>query len=86
MNGYHIISELENVLKSDFYKSPLGYNNVDWFVDEVIKLEKKMAFYFENTKKDIIMAEEDKEYYRNNNICRFLKKILNLIKLEIIVI
>ena len=40
LNGYHIVSELENVVKSGFYKSPLGYNNVDWFVDDVIKLEK----------------------------------------------
>ena len=40
LNGYHIVSELEDVLKSDYYKSPLGYNNVDWFLDEVIKLEK----------------------------------------------
>ena len=38
LNGYHIISELEDVLKSEYYKAPLGYNNVDWFVDEVIKL------------------------------------------------
>ena len=44
LNGYRIISELEGVLKSDFYKSPLGYNNVDWFVDEVVKLENKMTF------------------------------------------
>ena len=43
INGYHIVSELENVLNSDYYKSPLGYNNVDWFVDEVIKLENKMV-------------------------------------------
>ena len=41
LNGYHIISELEDVIKSGYHKSPLGYNNVDWFVDEVIKLEKK---------------------------------------------
>ena len=39
LNGYHIVSELENVLKSEYYKSPLGYNNVDWFVDEVINRE-----------------------------------------------
>ena len=71
MNGYHIVSELENVLKSDYYKSPLGYDNVDWFVDEIIKLENKMAFYFENTNKDIIMTEKDEEDYKNNNICRF---------------
>ena len=43
---HHIISELEDVLKSGYYKSPLGYNNVDWFVDEVIKMENKMSLFF----------------------------------------
>ena len=71
LNGYHIVSELEDVLKSDYYKSPLGYDNVNWFVDEKIKLENKMAFYFKNTNKDIIMTDEDEEDYRKNNICRF---------------
>ena len=74
LNGYHIISELEDVLKSEYYKSPLGYDNVDWFVDEVIKLENKMAFYFKNTKKDIIMTDDDEEEYRNDNVCRFCEK------------
>ena len=74
LNGYHIVSELEDVLKSDYYKSPLGYDNVDWFVDEVIKLENKMAFYFKNTKKDIIMTEEDEEDFKDDNICRFCEK------------
>ena len=74
LNGYHIVSELEDVLKSDYYKSPLGYDNVDWFVDEVIKLENKIAFYFKNTKKDITMTDEDEEDYRNDNICRFCEK------------
>ena len=41
LNGYHIVSELEDVLKSEYYQSPLGYDNVDWFVNEIIKLEKK---------------------------------------------
>ena len=35
------MSELEDVLKRGCYKFPLRYNNVDWFVDEVIKLQKK---------------------------------------------
>ena len=74
LNGYHIVSELEDVLKSDYYKSPLGNDNVDWFVDEVIKLENKMAFYFKNTKKDIIMTDDDEEEYRNDNVCRFWEK------------
>ena len=74
MNGYHIESELEDVLKSEYYKSTLGYNNVDWFVNEVINLENKIAFYFNNTKKDIITTGEDEEDYRKNNICRFCEK------------
>ena len=53
MNGYYIMSELEDVSKRDYNKSPLGYNNVDWFVGEVIKLENKMSFYFKNTNKDL---------------------------------
>ena len=74
LNGYYIVSEMEDVLKSDYYKSPLGHNNVDWFVDEVIKLENKTAFYFKNIKKDINMTDEDEEDYRNNNVCRFCEK------------
>ena len=76
MNGYHIVSELEDVLKSDYYKSPLGYDNVDWFVDEVIKIENKMVFYFKSTKKDIIMTEKDEEDYKNKNTCRFCEKFI----------
>ena len=72
--GYRIEPELEDVLQSGYYKSPLGYDNVDWFVNEVIKLENKMAFSFKNTKKDIIMTEEDEEDYKNINICRFCEK------------
>ena len=74
LNGYHIVSELNDVLKSDYYKSPLGYDNVDWFVDEVVKLENKMAFYFKNTNIDIIMTQEDENDYRNDNVCRFCEK------------
>ena len=65
---------MEDVLKSGYYESPLGYDNVNWFVKEVIKLENKMAFFFKNTKKDIIMKEENEEDYRNNINCRFCEK------------
>ena len=76
LNGYYIVSELEDILKSEYYKAPLGYDNVDWFVNEVIKLENKMAFYFKNTNKDIIMTQEDEEDYKNNNVCRFCEKFI----------
>ena len=33
-----------------------------------------MAFYFKNTKKDIIMTQENEEDFKNNNICRFCEK------------
>ena len=29
VNGYHIMSELKDVLKSGYYESPLGYDNKD---------------------------------------------------------
>ena len=32
------------------------------------------------------MTEENDEDYKNDNICRFCEKILNLIKLETIII
>ena len=76
LNGYHIISELEDSLKSDYYKCPLCYNKVDWFVDEVIKLENNMTFYFKKTIKDINMIDEDEEDFKNINICRFCEKII----------
>ena len=33
-----------------------------------------MAFYFKNTKKDIIMTEKEEEIFRLNNVCRFCEK------------
>ena len=44
-NGYHIELELEDFLKIGYHKSTLSYNNVDWFVDEVLKLENKITFF-----------------------------------------
>ena len=82
LNGYFIISELEDVIESGHYESPLRYDNVDWFVKEGIKLENKMAFFFTNTKKDIIMKHEDEEDYKNNNICRFCEKNMEFDKVR----
>ena len=65
---------MEKVLKSGYYKSLLGYYKKDWFVNEVVKLENKMAFYFKNTQKDIIMTKKDEEDYRNSNNCRLCGK------------
>ena len=76
---------MEDVLKSDYYKSPLGYDNVDWFVDEVIKLETKMAFYFKNIKKEINMKDKDEKIIEMITFADFVKKKYCLIKLEIIV-
>ena len=43
--GYEIVSELEDVSKSGYYKSLLKYDNVDWFVDEVKKIFKKNEIF-----------------------------------------
>ena len=61
LNGYHVVSELEDILKSDYYKPHLGYDEVVWFVNEVIKSGKKVTFFFKIFEKDIVMAEEDEE-------------------------
>ena len=63
LNGYHIISELEDALKNDYYKSPSGYDNIDWFVNEVIKLENKTAFCFKKTNKDVVTTQGDEEKF-----------------------
>ena len=73
---------MEDVLEIGFYEYALGYDNVDWFVNEVIKKENKMTFYSKNTKKAIIMTQEDKEDFDNNSICRFVRKKYFLMKLE----
>ena len=36
-NGCHIISELDDVSKSCYYESPLGYDTIVWYVYEVKK-------------------------------------------------
>ena len=73
-NGGKIVCELEDVLKSGYYKCLSGYEIVDWFMEEVIYLENIMNFYFIITNKGIILAEEIEEDFRNNNICRFCEK------------
>ena len=86
LNGYRIVSELEDVLKNGYHKSPVGYHNVDWFVNEVIKLENKMAFFFKNAKEIIIRTEKNEENYKKKILVNFVKKKLFLIKFEMIVI
>ena len=81
-NGYNIVSELEDILKSGYHKSPLGHENLNWFVDEIVKLENRMNFWFKNTKKDIIMTEEDKQDFENNNICRYCEKYIETDKVR----
>ena len=46
LKGYDIEYELEDVSKSGCYQSPLSYNKVDWFVDDIINLEIKINFCF----------------------------------------
>ena len=76
-NGFYIVSALNDVLKSGYYSSILDYDIEDWFVNEIIKIENKIVFYFENIKKDVIMTEDEKDY-GNNNICRYCtKNVLN---------
>ena len=78
---------MKNVIKSDYYESPLGYINVDWFVNKVIKSEIKMAFFFKNTHEDILLTEKIEDYFlKMIEFVSFVNKLFNLVKLEINVI
>ena len=47
----------------------MGYNNVDWFVDEVKKFDNKMNFYFKNTR--IYHKDTTRwRWFQKNYICR----------------
>ena len=59
---------MDDVLLSGYHKSTLVYDNVDWFVNGVIKLDNKIGFDFKSTKKNIIMTKEDEVDYMNKNI------------------
>ena len=43
-------------------------------MDEVLKLKNELNFHFKNTKKGIILTEEDEEDFKDNKICRFGEK------------
>ena len=85
-NGFKLIYEREDVLESGYYKSPLGYENVDWFVEEVKESQNEMKLYFQNTKRISIRLENIKKILKVIICVDFVKNILNLIKLRIIVI
>ena len=66
---------MNDVLKSGYYSSNLGYDEIDWFVDEIFRLEKNCLF-FETTKKVFVITEEDEEHYRKKILVNFVKKKL----------
>ena len=76
-HDYYIFTEPNNLLQSGYCNSPLSYDIVDWFVDEVKKLWIKMNFFLINTKKDIVKADEDEEVFKKIDICRFHEKSIN---------
>ena len=70
-NVFYIVSELNDVSKSANSESNLNYDIIDSFVDEVIKLENRMVFFFENILRKIIIGKEDEEQNRKTHICSF---------------
>ena len=73
-NVFYIVSELNDVLQFG-YRSTFGEDNVEWFVNEVIKIENKMNFYFKNTKKDIVMTQEDEEDFKKSKAVGFVSSL-----------
>ena len=67
---------MNDVLRSVYFESNLDYDNVDWFVDEVINLEFKVVYHFKNTNKDITMTQEDEKNFKKKIVCRFGEKTI----------
>ena len=86
LNGYHIESELEGISKSGYHNSLLGYSNVYWFVNEVMKLENKMTFFLKILLKISLRQEKIKKITELIIFVDFVRKTLIVVKLEIIVI
>ena len=61
-------------METGCYNSPLGYDNADWFVDEIIKVEIETAFFLKKIRKDIFLTREDREHFTKTDICRFCDK------------
>ena len=68
------MSELNDVLQSGYYESPLGYDTVDLFVDEVIKLENKTNSFVGNNEKGITMTGKEVKVCEKNIIYRFRER------------
>ena len=69
-----------------YYESLLKYDYVDWFVEEVIKLEKKGLLFEKREKKILLWLKEMRNTIEKLLFVDFVKKKFFLIKLEIIVI
>ena len=67
-------SDFEDVLGNEYCSFNTDYDNLDWFVNDVIVLENEMVFCFQNTKKDIILTDEAQEVLLKKIIVAFLKK------------
>ena len=48
------MSDIIVVLKKIYFESPLRYNVVGCFVNEIVKLESKMDFYIKRFKKILL--------------------------------
>ena len=64
-----LVSEFNDLLQCGHYETPSGFDNVDWFVDEVIKIENKMNKFFKYTKNENILTKEAEEMLKEVNTC-----------------
>ena len=51
MNKIQLVIQLGRCFKKDYYQSSLGYDIVDWFINEVLKLENKIVSFLETLKR-----------------------------------
>ena len=60
-SDYHIVGELDDVVKFGFWRSPFGANHIGRFVNEKIQLENEMIFS-RNTDEEKIISDDDENH------------------------
>ncbi len=71
--GYYILSDIPDVLESG-YHSYFGEDCVNWFVEKIKKIEKKVGIFFNTTNKPLEMNDDNINDFENNNTCWLCEK------------
>ena len=64
-NGFYVINKIKNLpIEMDYYKSTLGNNNVEWFLNKINNIEFQMSEFFKQNLKPKITIKTEKSFLK----------------------